>query len=79
MRNSYGVIAIDNFVILNTFQNFYIPRTFFFCLLIWTRKHVEPNIGKIFKTNTILITKYLNLNWNIVKSSIINEKMIDFK
>ena len=30
-------------------------------------KHAKPNIGKIFTTSIVLITKYLNLNWNIVK------------
>ena len=28
-------------------------------------KNAEPNFGKIFKTITILITKYLNIYWNI--------------
>ena len=40
-------------------------------------KHVELNIGKIFKINIMLITKYLNLNWNIVKKIFLT-KMIDF-
>ena len=31
-------------------------------------KNAEPNFGNIFKINTFLITKYLNLHWNIVKS-----------
>ena len=29
-------------------------------------KYAEPSISKIFKNNIILISKYLNLNWNIV-------------
>ena len=33
-------------------------------------------MGQIFKTNIILFTKYLNLNWNIV---IFFKKMVDFK
>ena len=36
-------------------------------------------MGKILKTNIILITKKLNINWNIVKSFIFDQKMIDFK
>ena len=28
-------------------------------------KHAEPNIGKTFKTNITLTTRYLNLNCNI--------------
>ena len=39
----------------------------------------EPNIGKMFKTNISLITKYLNQNWNIAKSLILILKMIDLK
>ena len=78
MRNSYEVIEIDNYVILNTLQNFHFQEHSSF-VYQFGLKHAEPNIGKIFKTNTILITNYLNLNWNIVKSSIFTEKMIDFK
>ena len=33
------------------------------------QNYAEPDIGKIFKTNIILFTKYLNLNWNIIKNS----------
>ena len=69
MRSSYYVIEIDNYVILNTMQNFHFQEDSIFFYKSGL-KHAKPNIGKIFKTNTILITKYLNLNWNIVKSSI---------
>ena len=67
MRNSYDVIEIDNYVIFNTLQNFHF-REYSILSINLDLKHAEPNFGKIFKTNTILITKYLNLNWNIVKS-----------
>ena len=58
---TYYVIEIDNYVILNTLQNFYFQEHSIFVYQFGL---------KIFKTNTILIAKYLNLNWNIVKSSI---------
>ena len=73
MRSSYDVIEIDNYVILNTLQNFHF-REYFIFVSKFRLKHVEPNIGKISKTSTILITKYINLNWNIVKSSIFYRK-----
>ena len=69
MRNSYDVIEIDNYAILNTLQNFHFLEYSIFVYQVGL-KHVEPNFGKFFKTNTILIPKYLNLNWNIVKSYI---------
>ena len=78
MRSFYDVIEIDNYVILNTLRIF-ISENFLFLPINLDLKHAEPNIGKIFQTNTILITKYLNLNWNIVKSSIFYQKMIGFK
>ena len=43
------------------------------------QKHVKPSISKIFKTNIILIINYLNFNWNIVKSYIFYQNMIDLK
>ena len=61
MRNSYDVIEIDNYVILNTLQNFHLREYSIFVYQVGL-KHAEPNFGIIFKTNTILITKYLNLN-----------------
>ena len=64
MRNSYDVIEIDNQVIFNTLQNFYFWEYYIFVYQVGL-KHAKPNIGKIFKTNIILITKYL-----IVKSFI---------
>ena len=78
MRSSYDGIEIDNYVILNTMQNFHFQEDSIF-VYKFGLKHAKPNIGKIFKTITILITKYLNLNWNIVKSSIFTENMNDFK
>ena len=63
MRNSYDVIEINNYVILNTLQNFHFREYSIFIL-----KHAELNFGKIIKTNIILITKYLDLNWNNEKS-----------
>ena len=80
MRNSYDVIEIDNYIILNihVLQNFISENNLFLSINL-VLKHAKPNIGKIFKTNTIFITKYFNLNWNIVKSYIFTEKMVDFK
>ena len=73
MHNSYDVIEIDNRVIFNTFAEFLFLRILYFLYQVGL-KHANPNIGKIFKTNIILITKYL-----IVKSFIFYQKMIDFK
>ena len=61
MRNFYDVIEIDNYVILNTLQNFIVEKILFLSINL-VSKHAKHNIGKIFKTNIILITKYLNLN-----------------
>ena len=69
MRNSYDVIEMNNYVILNTLQNFYFGEYSFFSIKL-DKKLAEPNIGKIFKTIIILMTKYLNLKWNIAKSFI---------
>ena len=67
MRNSYDVIEVDIYV-------------YYIFVYRFELKHAEPNIiSKIFKTNIILIMKYLNLNWNIVKSLIFILKMVDFK
>ena len=74
MRNSYDVIEIDNHVIFNTLQNFYFWEFYFFVYQVGL-KHAKTDISKTFKTNIILITKYL-----IVKSFIFYPpKMIDFK
>ena len=67
MHNSHDVIKIDNYVILNTLQNFHFQEYSIF-VYQFGLKHAKPNISKIFKNNIILITKYLNPNWNIVKS-----------
>ena len=58
MRNSYDVIEIDNHVIFNTLQNFYFWEFYIFVYQVGL-KHVEPNIGKIFKTNTIWLQTIL--------------------
>ena len=60
-------------------RRIFISENILFLSINLDKKHAKPNIGKIFKINTILVTKYINLNWNIVKSSIFTEKMIDFK
>ena len=73
MRNSYEDIKINNYVILNTLQNFNFGENYFF-IYRFGLKHAKPIIVKIFKTNIILITTYLNLNWNIVKSFIFYQK-----
>ena len=78
MRTSYDVIEIDNYVILNTLQNFHFQEYSILSIHL-VSKHAKPNIGKIYKINTILITKYFNLNWNIVKSSFFTENINDFK
>ena len=75
MRNFYGVIETDNYVILNTLQNF-ISKNILFLFINLDKKHAKPNIGKFFKTNIILITKYPNLNLNIEKRFIFYQKMI---
>ena len=73
MPNSYDVIEIDNYVILNTLRNFHFQEYSIF-VDQFGLKHSKPNICKIFNANIILITKYLNLNWNIVKSFIFYQK-----
>ena len=74
MRNSYDVTEIDNQVILIHCRIFYFWEFYIFVYQVGL-KHAEPYIGKIFKTNIILITKYL-----IIKSFIFYpKKMIDFK
>ena len=69
MRSSYDIIENNNYVILNSLQNFYFGEYSIFVYQVGL-KHAEPNIGKIFKTIIILMTKYLNFNWNILKSFI---------
>ena len=75
MRNSFDVIDIDNYVILNILLNFHFQEE---SILVhkFGLKYVERNICKIFKTYINLITKYLNLNWNIVKSFIFLPKKL---
>ena len=55
MRNSYDVIEIDIHVICNTLQKLLLLRILIFVYQV-ELKHAIPNIGKIFKTNIILIT-----------------------
>ena len=56
----------------------FISDNIVFFSIQFASKHVKPNIGKIFKTNIILITKYLNLKWNIVKSFIFPQNLINY-
>ena len=67
MCNSYDVIEIGKYVILITLHDFHF-QVYSLFVYRFGLKHAEPNIGKIFKNNIILITKYLDLNWNIAKS-----------
>ena len=57
----------------------FISENILFVSINFDLKQAKPNIGKIFNSNISLITKYLNLNWNIVKSFIFYQKMIDFR
>ena len=50
MRNSYDVNEIDNYVILNTLQNFHFQEYSIFVYQFGI-KRAKPNIGKIFKNN----------------------------
>ena len=67
MRISNDVIKIDNYVILSTLQNLHF-RDYYIFVYRFRLKHTKPSTGKIFNTNIILIMKYLNLDWNILKS-----------
>ena len=58
MRNSYDLIEIDNYVILSTLKNFHV-REYAIFVYRFGQKTCQPNIGKIFKTNIILNTKYV--------------------
>ena len=60
MRNSYDVIKIDNYSKLNDCRIFISENSLFLSINL-DLKHGETNIRKIFKTNIILMTKYLNL------------------
>ena len=55
------------YVILNLLQNIHFREKYIF-VDHFGLKHAEPNFGIISKFNNILITKYLYLRWNIVKS-----------
>ena len=67
MGNSYEVIEIENYFILKTLQKIHFGQYSIFIYHVGL-KHVEPHIGKVLKRNIILITKYLNLNWNVVNN-----------
>ena len=54
--NTYDVIEIDNYVILNTSQTFHF-REYYIFVYRFGQKNAEPNIGKIFKNIIIVITK----------------------
>ena len=66
MRISYYVIEIDNSTSFESIVVFFISVNILFLSINLVLKHAEPSISKIFKNNIILISKYLNLNWNIV-------------
>ena len=66
MHSSHDVIEFYNYVILNPFRIF-ISKNISFLFIQLNSKHVKPNIGKMFKTNNILVTVYLTLDWNNVK------------
>ena len=73
MHTFYDVIDIDNYVSFNALQNFISENIYLFSDQ-FDSYHVKPNIVKIFTTHFILITKHLNLNWNIVKSLFFSQK-----
>ena len=65
MRNSYDVIEIDNTVILNTTQFFHFLE---FSIFVY-QVGLKPNIGKIFKTNIILLQNIFILIGIVNKNS----------
>ena len=67
MCDSYDVTEIDNYFILSTLQDFHVQEYYIF-VYRFGLKHTEINKGKPYKTTIILFTKYLILNWKIVKS-----------
>ena len=73
MRSSYDIIENNNYVILNSLQNFYFGEYSIFVYQVGL-KHAEPKTGKILKTIIILMTKFLYFNWDIVKSFIFTKK-----
>ena len=78
MRNSYDVIEIDSYVILNTLQNNHFQEYSIF-VYQFGLKTFRTKYRQIFKTNSILITKYLDLNWNIELKFYFYQKMLDLK
>ena len=62
-RNSYDVIEIDIYE-FGYIAEISFLRIFYFLSINSEKNYAEPDIGKIFETNIIWITKYLNLNWN---------------
>ena len=69
MHNLYDVIEIDNYFILKTFQIFHIREYSCFVYQVGLKTcRTNLILAKNFKTNIILITKYLNLDWSIAKS-----------
>ena len=65
---SYDVIEIDNYAILSTLQNIHFQEYSIFVYRFGLNTY--STLYQIFKTNIILITKYHNLNTNIVESLI---------
>ena len=70
MRISYDVIEIDNYVILSTLQNLHFREYSIFVYRFGLKTYQTLYTQNIKHTNIILITKYLNLNLNIVKKLI---------
>ena len=75
---AHFLIDIENYIIWNTLQNFHFGE---YSILVYQvgLETPEPNIGKIFKPNIIVFTKYLTLNWKIVKSFIFYQKKTTIK
>ena len=74
MRNSSDVIEIDNTVILNTIQIFHFLE---FSIFVY-QVGLKPNIGKIFKTNIILLQNIFILIGIVNKNSFTKNKF-DFQ
>ena len=57
---------------------FSFPRIFYFLSINLDKNMPNQISAKYLRPNTILITKYLTLHWNIVKSYTFTEKLTDF-
>ena len=76
MWNSYDVIEIDNYVILNTLPNFHFQEYSIF-VYQFELKTCLTKYRQNIKDRYFFITKYFNLYWIIEKKNI--EKKIDFE